>query len=154
MNAAASVSRRARTLLIVALSLLATMRATAQQAATETRDPKQAQDSEFATKYKLWTGDAKWGSPLVDHLPVVKGIPTPREVIGYDVGAPKKLTYYADMLKYYRALAKATPRVRVEEIGKSDEGRDLVVVWVSSDENMRKLQQNRDNLAKLADSNT
>src|SRR5262249_47954750 len=64
---------------------------------------------------------------------------------------PQKLTYYADMLKYYRALAAATPRVKVETIGKSDEGRELVVVWVSSDENIKALQQNRDNLAKLAD---
>src|SRR6185437_14824732 len=55
------------------------------------------------------------------------------------------------ILKYYRALAKATPRVKVETIGRSDEGRELVVVWVSSEENIRNLQHNRDNLAKLAD---
>ena len=55
------------------------------------------------------------------------------------------------MVKYYRALAKATPRVRVETIGRSDEGRELVVVWVSSAENLAHLAQNRANLAKLAD---
>src|SRR5262249_58623956 len=79
------------------------------------------------------------------------GIPTPKDVLGYYIGAPAKLTYYADILKYYRALAKATPRVKVETIGKSDEGRELVVVWVSSDENIKNLQHNRDNLAKIAD---
>ena len=41
--------------------------------------------------------------------------------------------------------------MKVETIGKSDEGRELVVVWVSSDDNIKTLQQNRDNLAKLAD---
>ena len=75
----------------------------------------------------------------------------PKDVLGYHVGAPRKLTYYADMLKYYRALAAATPRVKVETIGKSDEGRELVVVWVSSEANIKNLQQNRDNLARLAD---
>ena len=60
-------------------------------------------------------------------------------MLGYHIGAPKKLTYYADMLKYYRALAAATPRVKVETIGKSDEGRELVVVWVSSEANMKDL---------------
>ncbi len=60
-------------------------------------------------------------------------MPTPKDVLGYHVGAPRKLTYYADILKYYRALAAATPRVQVETIGRSDEGRELVVVWVSSD---------------------
>ena len=118
---------------------------------TETRDPKQTQDEDFAKAYTEWTGEPQYGSPLVDHLPLVKGIPTPKDVLGYYIGAPHKLTYYADILKYYRALAAATPRVKVETIGKSDEGRELVVVWVSSDENIKNLQQNRDNLAKLAD---
>ena len=41
--------------------------------------------------------------------------------------------------------------MKVETIGKSDEDRELVVVWVSSDANIKNLQQNRDNLAKIAD---
>src|SRR5690349_9281277 len=123
----------------------------AQTAVTELRDPRQRMDEDFAKAYTEWTRDAKYGSPLVDHLPLVNGIPTPKSVLGYHIGAPRKLTYYADILKYYRALAAATPRVKVETIGRSDEDRELVVVWVSSDENMRNLQKNRDNLAKIAD---
>jgi hypothetical protein len=138
-------------LLGVGVLLLAVVITPAQQMVIETRDPKQIQDEEFAKLYKDWTGDSKYGSPLVDHLPLVKGIPTPKDVLGYYIGAPQKLTYYADMLKFYRALAAATPRVKVETIGQSDEGRELVVVWVSSEDNMKNLQQNRDNLAKLAD---
>src|SRR5204863_4832111 len=34
---------------------------------------------------------------------------------------------------------------------KSDEGRELVIAWISSEENLKNLQHNRDNLAKLAD---
>lgn len=131
--------------------LLTALITPAQQMVTETRDPNQAQDEEFAKLYKEWTGEPKYGSPLIDHLPLVNGIPTPKDVLGYYIGAPQKLTYYADILKFYRALEAATPRVKVETIGRSDEGRELVVVWVSSDDNMRNLQQNRDNLAKLAD---
>ncbi len=41
--------------------------------------------------------------------------------------------------------------MKIETIGKSDEGRELVVVWISSDENIRNLQQNRANLARIAD---
>lgn len=152
----AGVSRRIRTVLGVCALGVAVFSLTvatlpAQQWVTETRDPKQAQDEEFAKLYKEWTGDPMYGSPLVDHLPIVPGIPTPKDVLGYYIGAPEKLTYYADILKYYRALAAATPRVRVETIGRSDEGRELVVVWVSSDANMKNLQQNRDNLKRLAD---
>jgi hypothetical protein len=123
----------------------------AQQMVTETRDISQPQDEEFAKLVAEWTTAPYYLSPLVDHLPKVQGIPSPKDVIGHHIGAPATLTYYADILKYYRALAAATPRLKVETIGKSDEDRELVVVWVSSDENIRTLQHNRDNLAKIAD---
>ena len=122
-----------------------------QQMVTETRDPNQPQDEEFAKLVKEWTTQPYFISPLVDHLPKVSGVPTPKDVLGYHVGAPAKLTYYQDIVKYYRALEKATQRVKVESIGTSDEDRELVVVWVSSDENIAGLQRNRDNLAKIAD---
>jgi hypothetical protein len=123
----------------------------AQQSVTETRDPKQTQDEDFAKSVKEWTTQPYFISPLVDHLPRVQGIPMPKDVLGYHIGAPAKLTYYADILKYYRALAAATPRVKIETIGRSDEDRELVVVWISSDANIKNLQRNRENLAKIAD---
>jgi len=143
--------RRRLAILTAALALAASAGLPAQQWVTETRDPKQTQDEDFAKAYAEWTGEARFGSPLVDHLPKVAGIPSPKDVLGYHIGAPRKLTYYADILKYYRALAAATPRVKVETIGKSDEDRELVVVWVSSDANIKNLQQNRDGLARIAD---
>src|SRR6476620_6551287 len=123
----------------------------AQQMVTETRDVAQPQDEEFGKLVAQWTTAPFYLSPLVDHLPKVKGVPSPKDILGHHIGAPATLTYYADILKYYRALAAATPRVTVETIGKSDEDRELVIVWVSSDENMRVLQRNRDNLARIAD---
>src|SRR5687767_10374210 len=159
-------SRRRRSSLVVSAVLLAAagfrgadslrvgveaVSAPAQQMVTETRDPAQPQDEEFAKLVAELTTQPFYMSPLVDHLPKVKGVPSPKDVLGYHIGAPAKLTYYADILKYYRALAAATPRVKVETIGKSDEDRELVVVWVSSDENMENLQKNRDNLARIAD---
>jgi Zinc carboxypeptidase len=146
------LSRRRRFVLIVAFVVLAAaISIPAQQMVTETRDPSQPQDEEFARLVAEWTTEPYYLSPLVDHLPKVKGVPSPNDALGHHVGAPATLTYYADILKYYRALAAATPRVKVETIGKSDEDRELVVVWVSSDENIKNLQRNRDNLAKIAD---
>jgi hypothetical protein len=136
---------------VSAAVLAAAISIAAQQMVTETRDPAQPQDEEFAKAVAGWTTQPYYSSPLVDHLPKVTGIPSPKDVLGYHIGAPAKLTYYADILRYYRALAAATPRVTVETIGRSDEDRELVVVWVSSDENMKSLQMNRDNLAKIAD---
>jgi hypothetical protein len=124
----------------------------AQVAVTETRDPRQQQDPEFAKAYAQWTTEPRYGSPLVDHLPKVAGIPSPKDVLGYYIGQPKTLTYYADALRYYRALEKAAPgKVKIETIGKSDEGRELVIVWISSEANIRNLARNRANLARIAD---
>lgn len=123
----------------------------AQQSSLDTRDPNQKQDETYAKNYLEWLASPKHGSPLVDHLPIVPGVPTPRDILGYHIGAPRQLTYYADQLKYYKALAAASPRVKIETIGTSDEGRELVVVWISSEANLAKREQNRKNLAKIAD---
>src|ERR671912_2410612 len=73
-------------------------------------------DEDFAKRVREWTTSPEFLSPLVDHLPVVKGIPTPKDVIGYHVGTPKKLTKTDAALAYYQALAKASPRIRVTTI--------------------------------------
>ena len=125
--------------------------AQSQQLTLDTRDPNQKQDPTFEQSLKEWLANSRHSSPLVDHLPLVAGIPTPRDVLGYHVGAPRILTHYQKQLAYYRALEKASPRVKVETIGRSDEGRELVVVWISSEANMQKLADNRKNLARIAD---
>jgi hypothetical protein len=140
-----------RVLKTIPLVLAAALPLHAQQAITETRDPRQRQDAEFAKAYAEWTTEPRYGSPLVDHLPLEPGVPNPKDVLGYYIGRPKTLTYYADALRYYRALDRASNRVHIEAIGRSDEGRELVVVWISSEENIRNLQRNRDNLARIAD---
>ncbi len=144
------IARHVRRALLT-LALLPVSTAAAQMMSLDTRDPSQKQDESFEKAYREWIMSPKHGSPLVDHLPVVPGIPMPKDILGYHIGAPKKLTYYADQLKYYRALDAASPRVMIETIGKSDEGRELIVIWISSDANMQKVEQNRANLAKIAD---
>ncbi len=92
----------------------------------------------FDRSIKHWLANPTHSSPLVDHLPLAPGIPTPRDVLGDHVGAPRILTHYDKPLACDRALEKATPRVKVETIGRSDEGRELVVVWISSEANSRR----------------
>src|SRR5260221_6586165 len=53
-----------------------------------------------------------------------------------------------------RLLAKATPRVKVFSIGTTEEGREMIAVAVSSEENLKRLDENRARLAKLADPRT
>ena len=111
----------------------------------------QAQDPDFATSVESWTTAPEFISPLVDHLPVVEGVPSPKAVLGHHVGAPRELTYYAQVLEYYRALAAASPRVDVLTIGETDEGREYVVVMIGSAESIRERERYRQDLARLAD---
>ena len=134
--------RLARLLTLVSFVVLAWGAATSSQ---------QSDDPEFARLVKEWTTRPEFISPLVDHLPKMPGVPTPKDVLGHYVGEPKRLTYYADILKYYNALSAASPRVKVLSIGKSNEGRELVVVFVGSEESIRNLDTYRSYLAQLAD---
>jgi len=112
---------------------------------------QQAQDDEYAKLVKDWTTRPEFMSPLVDHLPKAPGVPTPKDVLGYYVGAPKKLTKTVDLARYYKALAAASRRVKVFEIGATDEGRQCLVAAVSDDETMANLDKYKGYLAKLAD---
>jgi hypothetical protein len=111
----------------------------------------QPMDSDFAKSQKEWTTRPEFSSPLVDHLPKSTTVPSPKDVLGYHIGMPKKLTYYADLLKYYRALAANSPRVKVIETGKSDEGRDCVVVVIANEATMQNIETYRGYLGRLAD---
>src|SRR3984957_7497322 len=111
----------------------------------------QQMDEDFAKSVKEWTTRPEFSSPLVDHLPKSSGVPSPKDVLGYYAGAPNKLTYYADMLKYYHALEAKSPRVKVINIGKTDEGRECAIVFVGAEESIKNLETYRGYLAKLAD---
>ena len=79
-----------RRFLVGAALLAAVVSLPAQQMVTETRDPAQTQDEDFAKSVKEWTTKPYYISPLVDHLPKVPGIPSPKDVLGYHIGAPYK----------------------------------------------------------------
>jgi len=140
-----------RLVLGLVLALFATAHGLALQWPLESRDPAQSQDPDFATSVKEWTTKPEFLSPLVDHLPVVPGVPMPKDVIGHHIGEPKKLTYYADMLRYYRALDAASDRVTIESIGMTDEGREMIVVYISDAADIANLKTHVEGYKKLAD---
>ncbi len=111
----------------------------------------QPQDEEYAKLVKEWTTRPDFMSPLVDHLPKAPGIPTTKDVLGYYAGAPNKLTKTADLARYYKALAAASKRVKVFEIGGTDEGRQCLVAVVSDEDTIANLDKYKGYLAKLAD---
>src|SRR5690348_9600235 len=112
---------------------------------------QQPQDTEYTAKIKQYTTEPFFLTELVDHLPASTTVPTPEKVLGYAIGTPQKLTYTKDIYRYMRELEKATPRVKVFSIGKSEEGRETLLVAVSDEENIKKLDYYREINATLAD---
>ena len=111
-------------------------------------------DADYAHQIREYTTEPYFATNLVDHLPKSATVPTPQQFLGYIVGAPGHLTYSKDIYAYYRALAKASPRVKVFSAGRSEEGREFLLVAVSSAANIAQIDHYREITAKLADSRT
>src|SRR5438132_6960233 len=118
------------------------------------RDGSQPIDDEYTKKIREYTTETFFNSPLVDYLPASKTVPTPKTVLGDVAGAPGKLPYAEEVYRYMRMLEKASPRVKVYSIGKTEEGREMIAVAIASEAIMAKLQDNGAKLAKLADPRT
>ncbi|MGB6821958.1 MAG: M14 family zinc carboxypeptidase, partial [Candidatus Acidiferrales bacterium] len=118
------------------------------------RDPKQPVDEAYTAKIAKYTTEPYFTSPLVNYLPASKNVPTPEAVLGDVAGASGILPYSAQVYQYMRMLEKASPRVKVFSIGRTEEGREMIAVAVSSEANLAHLDENRAKLAKLADPRT
>src|SRR5581483_4893974 len=113
---------------------------------------EQKNNEEYSKKIKEYTTEKFFSTELVDHLPASDTVPSPDKVLGYVVGTPNKLTYTKDMYRYYRELEKATPRVRVFTAPeRSEEGREQMLVLVSDEANLARLDRYKEITGKLAD---
>ncbi len=82
------------------------------------------------------------------------GVPTFRGVLGYDPG--ERITSHAGIMKYLEALAApggaaGAPRVKLVEYARSWEGRKLVYAVVGSEANLKRWDEIRAGIEKLAD---
>ncbi|HEY0727182.1 MAG TPA: M14 family zinc carboxypeptidase, partial [Pyrinomonadaceae bacterium] len=114
--------------------------------------PKSPLDTAYGAKIAEYTTEKYFMTELVDHLPLSDKVPSPEKILGYAIGAPNKLTYTKDLYRYYRALAGASPRVRILIAPeKSEEGREQMLVLISDEANLAKLDRYKEITAKLAD---
>ena len=115
------------------------------------RDSKQPIDQAYTAKIKQYTTEPRFLSPLVEYLPASSTVPTPAKVLGDVSGAPDMLPYAEDVYKYMRLLEKASPRVKVVSIGKTEEGREMIAVAIADPALLKDQKENDARLAKLAD---
>jgi hypothetical protein len=102
---------------------------------------------------KLTPVDPHWkfSTSLVDYMPYSATVPTPLKVLGYVPGTLGRLSRTADLNKYFRALDAASPRVKVFSAGKSDGGREMIVVAIGDEATIANLDHYRGMMAQLAD---
>lgn len=130
---------RAGILLLLAAATLAGG-ARAQELGGQVKSPPPPAMAPRAAAFDFYSGGA-----------YAPGVPRPEEHLGYPIGA--RHSYYHQYEAYLEKLAQspAARRMKVESYGTSYEGRTLYLVYVSSEENIARLEAIRAEVARLRD---
>lgn len=73
-----------------------------------------------------------------------QGLQSPEQYMGYKIGT--RYTRHHKIVEYFRAVAQAKPdMVKLEKYGETNEGRELMLAFIASPENLQKLETIRNN---------
>jgi len=108
-------------------------------------------DDEYTKLIKEYLQDPRITTELVDHMPASDTVPSPLKFFGRIPGTPGELTYSKDINRYYEALAQASPRAKFWKIGRSEEGRDQVLLAIADENTIKDLERYKGMLAQLTD---
>jgi len=88
---------------------------------------------------------------LVSNVAVLaQEVPTPRSHFGFDIGDDYQLANYTQTEAYFKKLAANSDRIKLVEIGKTEEGRSQYMLVVSSPENLKKSDRYKEISQQLA----
>jgi hypothetical protein len=79
-----------------------------------------------------------------------KEIPSPKEHFGFSIGDNYKLATYTQTEEYFKKVASVSDRVKLENLGVTEEGRSQYMMIVSSPENIKNLNRYKEISQKLA----
>jgi len=111
-------------------------------------------DEEYTRLIAEHLTDPRISTELVDYLPHSDVVPTPLEFPGIEriIGTPDRLTHARDITRYLKAVAAAAPeRARIIPMGLSEEGREMIVIAIASEEIMADLDSYKGYLHELTD---
>jgi hypothetical protein len=77
-------------------------------------------------------------------------VPTPADTFGFEPGADYKLANYEQLSGYYRELAAASDRVILKTIGETTLGRPMLLLLISSEENLLERERHKQGSRRLA----
>jgi len=108
-------------------------------------------DAAYTAAIRKATTETFFSTELVDHLPWSSCVPAPDTYLGHIIGAPDVLDHVEQINGYMRVLARNSPRVRVFSMGRSEEGREMILVAIADEATIQHLDQYRNITARLAD---
>jgi hypothetical protein len=79
-----------------------------------------------------------------------QNIPTPKEHFGFNIGDDYQLANYTQTEAYFKKLATTSKRVKLVDIGKTEEGRSQYMLIITSPENQKNLAKYKEISQKLA----
>ncbi|MDO9552890.1 M14 metallopeptidase family protein [Rhodonellum sp.] len=79
-----------------------------------------------------------------------QGIPSPESHFGFKIGKDYHLANYTQTEAYFKKVAAASDLVKLESIGKTEEGREQYMLIVTSPENHNKLDRYKEISTKMA----
>ncbi|HTI90134.1 MAG TPA: M14 metallopeptidase family protein [Puia sp.] len=87
----------------------------------------------------LFFGSVKFASAQQTQPQPLTSIPTPKSYFGFSIGDNYQLATYTQTEAYLKKIVAASDRARYTVIGKTEEGRDQLMLIVSSPENLKNL---------------
>ncbi len=97
------------------------------------------------------TTEPRFLSPWVDTIPASATVPSPRAFLHRIPGAAGELANSETTYAYFKALAQASPRVKLFTIGRSEEGRDIMLLAIADEAGIGQLDALKAATAALAD---
>lgn len=76
-------------------------------------------------------------------------VPTPQAILGYELGS--RFTSHRQMMRYVERIAAASKRVKVDTVAHSFEGREMLLIAVSSEANLARLTEIKRDAQRIAD---
>jgi hypothetical protein len=77
-------------------------------------------------------------------------ITSPKQQFGFNLGDDYQLTNYVQLTEYWKKLAQQSDRIKLIEIGKTAEGRPMLMAIITSPENHKKLDRYKEISRRLA----
>lgn len=77
-------------------------------------------------------------------------VTTPKEQLGFNFGDDYQLANYTQLVDYWKKLAQQSDRMRLVDIGKSAEGRTMIMAIITAPENHKKLEHYKEIARRLA----